>query len=182
MMENEFLMSMMRELTYFLGIQVKQIKQGTFVHQVKYTKDLMKKFDMAEAKPMSTLMSMTKVLEPDENGEAIDQREYRSMIDSLLYLTATQPDIQFDVCLCAHFQASPHTSHRQVIQRIFRYLKYTLKFGTSLHLHLILLGFSMLILPGVELIEKALLIHVIFLDLLLFIGLLANKLLLHNPP
>jgi hypothetical protein len=89
MMENEFQMSMMGELTFFLGIQVKQMKEGIFIHQAKYTKDLMKKFNMAELKPMSTPMSMTAALDPDENGEAIDQREYRSMIGSLLYLTVT---------------------------------------------------------------------------------------------
>jgi isopentenyldiphosphate isomerase len=81
-------MFMMGELTFLLGIQVKQTKQDTFVHQVKYTKDLMKKFNMAELKPVSTLMSVAMTLDLDENGEAIDQREYRSMISSLLYLTA----------------------------------------------------------------------------------------------
>jgi hypothetical protein len=80
-------MSMMGELTFFLGIQVKQTKQGTFVHQAKYTKDLMKKFNMAELKPVSTLMSTIRTLDPDANGEATDQREYRSTIGSLLYLT-----------------------------------------------------------------------------------------------
>jgi hypothetical protein len=64
-------MSMMGELTFFLGIQVKQIKQDTFVHQAKYTKDLMK-FNMVELKPLSTLMSMATTLDPDENGEVID--------------------------------------------------------------------------------------------------------------
>jgi hypothetical protein len=63
----------------------------------------MKKFNIAELKPVSTLMSMARTLDPDENGEAVDQREYRSMIGSLLYLTATRLDIQFDVCLCARF-------------------------------------------------------------------------------
>jgi hypothetical protein len=63
----------------------------------------MKKFNIAELKPVSTLMSMVRTLDPDENGEAVDQREYRSMIGSLLYLTATRLDIQFDVCLCARF-------------------------------------------------------------------------------
>jgi hypothetical protein len=82
---------------------VKQTKQGTFVHQAKYTKDLMKKFKMAELKPMSTLMSSVASLGPDEDGEAVDQREYRSMIGSLLYLTATRPDILFAVGLCAQF-------------------------------------------------------------------------------
>jgi hypothetical protein len=116
MMENEFQMSMMGELTFFLGIQVKQTKQGTFMHQAKYTKDLMKKFNMAKLKPVSTPMSTTTSLGPNEDGEAVDQREYRSMIGSLLYLTVTRPNIQFTVCLCARFQASPRSSHRTVVQ------------------------------------------------------------------
>jgi hypothetical protein len=73
MMESEFQMSMMGELTFFLGILVKQTKQGTFVHQAMYIKDLMKKFNMAELKPVSTLMSSTASLGPDEDGEAVDQ-------------------------------------------------------------------------------------------------------------
>jgi hypothetical protein len=92
-MEKEFQMSMIGELTFFLGIQVKQTKSGIFVHQVKYMKDLMKKFNMAEFKPVSTPMSMATVLDPDKNGKAVDQREYRSMISSLLYLTMTRPNI-----------------------------------------------------------------------------------------
>jgi hypothetical protein len=85
------------------SIQVKQTKQGTFVHQAKYMKDLMKKFNMDELKPMSILMSMATLLDPDENGKAVDLREYRTMIGSVLYHTVTWPDIQFIVCLCAHF-------------------------------------------------------------------------------
>jgi hypothetical protein len=84
---------------------------------------------MTEVKPVSTLMSTATTLDLDENGEAINQREYKSMIGSLLYLTATQLDIQFVVCLCARFQASPRSSHRIAVQRIFRYLKYTLECG-----------------------------------------------------
>jgi hypothetical protein len=144
MMENEFQMSMMGELTFFLGIQVKQTKEGTFVCQAKYTKDLIKKFAMTDAKPVSTPMSMMIALDPDEDGEAVDQREYKSMIGSLLYPTVTRPDIQFAVCLCARFQASPHTLHHQVVQRIFRYLKQTLEFGIwySTFSSLDLVGFS----------------------------------------
>jgi hypothetical protein len=93
MVESELQISMMGELTIFLGIQVKQMKQGTFVHQAKHTKDLMKKFNMAELKPVSTPMSTATSLSPDEDGEAVDQRDYRSMIRSLLYLTATRSDI-----------------------------------------------------------------------------------------
>jgi hypothetical protein len=128
-MEKEFQMSMMGELTFFLGIQVKQMKKGTFVHQAKYTEDLMKKFNMAELRSMSTLLSTATVLDLDENGEAIDQREYRSMIGSLLYVTVTWPDIQFSMCLCACFLAALHSTHRTAVQRIFRYLKYPLEFG-----------------------------------------------------
>jgi isopentenyldiphosphate isomerase len=91
MIENEFQMSIMRELTFFLGIQVKQTKQGTFVHQAKYTNDLMKKFNMAELNPVSTLMSTATSLGVNEDDEIVDQREYMSMINSLLYLTVTRP-------------------------------------------------------------------------------------------
>jgi hypothetical protein len=97
MMKSEFQMSMMGELTFLLGIQVKQTKQDTFMHQAKYTKDLMKKFNMAELKPVSIPMSSAASLGSDEDGEDVDQRKYRSMISSLLYLTATQWDIQFVV-------------------------------------------------------------------------------------
>jgi hypothetical protein len=115
MVESEFQMSMMGELTIFLGIQVKKMKQGTFMHQAKYTKDLMKKFNMLELKPVSTLMSTATSLGPDEDGEAVDQREYRSMIGSLLYLTVTWSDIQFAMGLCARFRASPHSLHRMTV-------------------------------------------------------------------
>jgi hypothetical protein len=137
-------MSMMGELTFFLGIQVKQTKEGIFIHQAKYMKDLMKKFNMAELKPVSTPMSTTTVLDPDENGEAVDQREYRSMIGSLLYLMATRSNIQFTVCLCARFQASPGSSYRMAVQRIFRYLKHTPEFEIwySASSSLDLVGFS----------------------------------------
>jgi hypothetical protein len=117
MMEKEFQMSMMGELTIFLGVQVKQTKQLTFVHQAKYTKNLMKKFNMAEFKPVSTLMSMATLLDPDENGEAANQREYRSMIGSLLYLTVTQPDIsvcRLPLCVLLSFPALFASDHHSV--------------------------------------------------------------------
>jgi hypothetical protein len=115
MIENELQMSMMGELTFFLGIQFKQTKLGTFIHQVKYIKNLMKKFNMAELKPVSTPMSTRTALDPDENGEVVDQREYRNMIGFLLYLTVTRPNIQFIMCLCVHFQSSPCSSYQTVV-------------------------------------------------------------------
>jgi hypothetical protein len=104
----------------------------------------MKKFNMAKLKPLSTPMSSATSLGPDEDGEVVDQREYRSMIGSLMYLTATRSDIQFVVGLCVRFQASPRSSHRTVVQQIFRYLKHTPEFriwySTSSSLDLV--GFS----------------------------------------
>jgi hypothetical protein len=96
---------------------------------------------MEDSKAMATPMSMTTTLDADEECEHVDQKEYRSFIGSLLYLTATRTDIQFSVCLCAHFQASPRTSHRQVVKHIFRYLRHTPDLGlwystfSSLALH-----------------------------------------------
>jgi hypothetical protein len=143
-MSREFEMSMMGELQFFLGLQIMQSKEGTFVHQAKYTKHIVRKFKMENSKDMAMPMSTTTTIDADEEGEHVDPKEYRSMIGSLLYLTTTRPDIQFSVCLCARFQASPRTSHRQAVKRIFRYLHYTPDFGlwysvsSSLALH----GFS----------------------------------------
>jgi hypothetical protein len=128
-MSREFEMSMMGELQFFLGLQIKQSKEGTFVHQAKYTKDIVRKFKMEDSKAMTTPMSTTTALDADEEGEHVDQKQYRSMIGSLLYLTATRPDIQFSVCLCTRFQAAPRISHRQAVKRIFRYLHHTPDFG-----------------------------------------------------
>ncbi|WVZ97132.1 hypothetical protein U9M48_042687 [Paspalum notatum var. saurae] len=128
-MSREFEMSLMGELQFFLGLQIKQGLKGTFVHQAKYIGDILKKFNMGDSKPMTTLMSTNTALDADEDGEAVDQKEFREMIGSLLYLTATRSDIQFAVCLCARYQASPWTSHRQAVKRIFRYLKFTTELG-----------------------------------------------------
>jgi hypothetical protein len=115
-MSKEFEMSMMGELQFFLELQIKQSKEETFMHKAKYTKDIVRKFKMEDSKAMTTPMSTTTPLDADEEGEHVVQKEYRSMIGSLLYLTATRPDIQLSVCLCACFQASPRTSHRQAVK------------------------------------------------------------------
>ncbi|WVZ89903.1 hypothetical protein U9M48_036252 [Paspalum notatum var. saurae] len=128
-MSRKFEMSLMGELQLFLGLQIKQGPEGTFVHQAKYTRDILKKFEMSDSKPMTTPMSTNTALDVDEDGEVVDQKEFRGMIGSLLYLTVTRPDIQFAVCLCARYQASPRTSHRQAVKRIFRYLKFTPELG-----------------------------------------------------
>ncbi|WVZ89240.1 hypothetical protein U9M48_035666 [Paspalum notatum var. saurae] len=78
---------------------------------------------------MTTPMSTNTALDADEDGEVVDQKEFRGMIGSLLYLTVTRLDIQFMVCLCACYQASPRTSHRKAVKHIFRYLNFTLELG-----------------------------------------------------
>jgi hypothetical protein len=143
-MSKEFEMSMMGELQFFLRLQIKQSKEGTFVHQAKYTMNIVRKFKMEDSKAMMTPMSMTTALDANEEGEHVDQKEYRSMIGSLLYLTATRPDMQFSVPLCARFLASSRTSHWQAVKRIFRYLRHTPNFGLwySASSSLVLHGFS----------------------------------------
>ncbi|KAK3153574.1 hypothetical protein QOZ80_2BG0177540 [Eleusine coracana subsp. coracana] len=143
-MESEFQMSMMGELTFFFGLQNKQCKKCTFIHQAKYTKDLLKKFNMVNVKSLFIPMSTTMTLDPDEDYEAVEQREYKSMIGSLLYMMVTRPDIHFGVCLCARFQTSPRVTHRKAVKRIFRYLKYILEFGLwySASSSLDLIGYS----------------------------------------
>jgi hypothetical protein len=101
MMSREFEMSMIGELTFLLGFQIKQMKEGTFIYQEKYTRDILKKFKMDECKPIKTHMATNGHLDLDVDGKPVDQSLYRSMIGSLLYLTASRPDIMFSVCLCA---------------------------------------------------------------------------------
>ena len=93
-------MSMMGELTFFLGFQIKQLKDGTFISQTKYTKDMLKKFNMEDAKPIKTPMSTQGHLDLNKDGKAMDQKVYRSMIGSLLYLCASRLDIMLSVCAC----------------------------------------------------------------------------------
>jgi hypothetical protein len=129
MMANEFEMSMIGELSHFLGLQIKQMKNGTFVSQGKYIKDMIKKFGLQDAKPMNTPMGINEHLDLDSSGNMVDQKQYRSMIGSLLYVTALRPDVMFSVCMCARFQASPRESHLKATKRILRYLKNTQDVG-----------------------------------------------------
>ena len=128
-MQEEFEMSLMGELNYFLGLQIKQTEEGIFINQAKYTKELLKRFGMDSSKSRRNPMSTTTSLDKDENGKNVDTKLYRGMIESLLYLTASRPDIMFSVCMCARFQANPKESHLTAVKQILRYLKDTLDFG-----------------------------------------------------
>ncbi|GJW13431.1 retrovirus-related pol polyprotein from transposon TNT 1-94 [Tanacetum coccineum] len=118
-MHDEFEMSMMGELNFFLGLQIKQMEDGIFFNQSKYIKEMLKKFGLEDSKPMKTPMSSDTKLTKDEECESVDSTKYRGMIGSLLYLTASRPDIMFSVCLCARFQEAPKTSHLEAVKRIF---------------------------------------------------------------
>ena len=107
MMANEFEMSMIGELSYFLGLPIKQLKNGIFVSQGKYIKDMLKKFGMNEAKVITTPMGTNDNLDTNISVNMVDQKLYQSMIGSLLYVTTSRPDVMFSVCMCARFQASP---------------------------------------------------------------------------
>ncbi|KAI4312534.1 hypothetical protein MLD38_037340 [Melastoma candidum] len=128
-MKGEFEMSMMGELTFFLGLQIRQTSEGTFIHQEKYTKQLLKKYELANSKHLSTPMSTNANVEKDESRKDTDPSLYRSMTGSLLYLTASRPDILFSVCLCARYQSAPKESHLTHVKRIFRYLSGTTNLG-----------------------------------------------------
>ncbi|CAM8933886.1 unnamed protein product [Rhodiola kirilowii] len=125
LMSSEFEMSMVGELNYFLGLQVTQGEDGTRIHQQKYVKEILKKFRMESAKTCATPMSPNDILTKDESSPRVDPTLYRRMIGSLLYLTASRPDILFSVCLCARFQADPRETHVKAVKRILRYLKGT---------------------------------------------------------
>ena len=128
-MHDEFEMSMMGELNFFLGLQIKQLEDGIFFNQSKYIKDMLRKFGLEDSKPIKTPMSTETKLVKDEENESVDSTKYRGMIGSLLYLTASRPDIMFSVCLCARFQEDPKTSHLEAVKRIFRYIKGTTHLG-----------------------------------------------------
>ncbi|GKE82732.1 putative ribonuclease H-like domain-containing protein, partial [Tanacetum coccineum] len=119
LMHEKFQMSSMGELTFFLGLQVKQKEDGIFISQDKYVAEILKKFGYTEVKSASTPMETQKPLLKDEDGEEVDVHMYRSMIGSLMYLTSLRRDIMFVVCACARYQVNPKVSHLYAVKRIF---------------------------------------------------------------
>ncbi|GJY74009.1 putative ribonuclease H-like domain-containing protein [Tanacetum coccineum] len=123
LMKDKFQMSSMGELTFFLGLQVQQKEDGIFISQDKYVAEILKKFNYSDVKSASTPVDLEKPLVKDGDADDVYVHLYRSMIGSLMYLTASRPDIMFAVCACARFQVTPKTSHLLAVKRIFRYLK-----------------------------------------------------------
>ncbi|GKE52330.1 uncharacterized mitochondrial protein-like protein [Tanacetum coccineum] len=129
MMHKKFHMSSMGDLTFFLGLQVKQKEDGIFISQDEYVTEILKKFCFSDVKIASTPMETHKPLLKVADGEDVDEHIYRSMIGSLMYLTSSRLDIMFDVCVCPRFQVNPKVSHLHAVKRIFRYLKGQPKLG-----------------------------------------------------
>jgi hypothetical protein len=102
-MIHKFEMSMMGELKYFLGFQIKKLQEGTFIYQTKYIQGILKKFEMKNVKPIKTPMGTNGHLDLNTGDKSVDQKIYRSMIGCLLYLCASRPDIMLSVCICARF-------------------------------------------------------------------------------
>ncbi|KAI3681772.1 hypothetical protein L6452_36576 [Arctium lappa] len=123
LMSKHFQMSMMGQMNFFLGLQVKQLQTGIFINQSKYISDILRKYQMEKSSPMKTPMSSTLKLHSDPHGKEVNATIYRGMIGSLMYLTASRPDIMFSTFLCARFQAKPKESHLAAVKQIFRYLK-----------------------------------------------------------
>ncbi|GJS78907.1 retrovirus-related pol polyprotein from transposon TNT 1-94 [Tanacetum coccineum] len=107
LMHDELEISMMGELSFFLGLQIKQMNDGIFFNQSKYIGEMLKKFGMENSKVTKTSMSRKRVLTLDKDSESIDSTKYKGLIGSLLYLTASRPDLMFSVCLYARFQENP---------------------------------------------------------------------------
>nr|GFB96159.1 hypothetical protein [Tanacetum cinerariifolium] len=124
-----FQMSSMGELTFFLGLQVKQKKEGIFISQDTYVAEILKKFRFSRVKTASTPMETQKPLLKDEDQEEVDVHIYRLKIGSLMYLISSRLDIMFAICAYARYQVNPKVSHLHTVKKIFRYLKGQPKLG-----------------------------------------------------
>ncbi|GKA88940.1 retrovirus-related pol polyprotein from transposon TNT 1-94 [Tanacetum coccineum] len=125
-MNSTFKMSMMGQMSFFLGLQVSQNPKGIFINQSKYAQEILKKFGFDTCTPIDTLMAERPDLDEDKGGKLIDSTRFRGMVGSLMCLSASRPDIVFAVCMCAPYQAKPTEMHLTAIKQIFRYLKGTI--------------------------------------------------------
>jgi hypothetical protein len=124
-MQNEFEMSLLRELSFFMGLQIRQSHQGIFISQTKYIIEMRNRFGMDDCKPVITPMQTNCKLRKDDDSKSTYQRKYRSRIGSLQYVTTSRPDVMQSIGQVARFQAALKESHVLAVKRIFRYLKGT---------------------------------------------------------
>ncbi|GKC27274.1 retrovirus-related pol polyprotein from transposon TNT 1-94 [Tanacetum coccineum] len=124
-----FEMSMMGEMTFFLGLQVNQSPCGIFINQSNYVLEILKKYGMENCDPIGTSMEIKDKLDLDQNGTLVDATKYHSMIDALMYLTSSRPDIIHATYLCARYQAKLTENHLKEVKKVFRYLRGTVNMG-----------------------------------------------------
>nr|GEX18084.1 retrovirus-related Pol polyprotein from transposon TNT 1-94 [Tanacetum cinerariifolium] len=129
LMCTKFKMSMMGKISFFLGLQISHSPKGISINQSKYALESLKKYDFESCDQVDTPMVEKSKLDEDREGKAVDLSYYRGMIGTLLYLTATRPDLQFAICMCARYQARPTEKHVHAVKRIFRYLQGTVHRG-----------------------------------------------------
>ena len=122
-------MSMIEELSFFLGLQITQKSEGIFLSEEKYLREMLKRFQMEYYKTISTPMVIGCKLSKDDDSPDVDQSSYRSMIGILLYITTSHPDIMHVVGMVGRYQAAPKQSHLVVVTRICKYLKGTMTYG-----------------------------------------------------
>ncbi|TYJ97580.1 putative mitochondrial protein [Cucumis melo var. makuwa] len=127
-MTQEFKMTDIGLMSYYLGIEVKQSEEGIFISQERYTREILEKFNMMNSKPVATPIETGTKLSKHEEGDDVDPSYFKSLVGSLRYLTCTRPDILFSVGLVSRFMESPTTTHLKVTKRILRYLKGTLDY------------------------------------------------------
>ncbi|GJU23308.1 retrovirus-related pol polyprotein from transposon TNT 1-94 [Tanacetum coccineum] len=128
-MNSKFKMSMMGQITFFLGLQISQSPRGIFINQSNYALEIIKKYGMLSSDPVDTPMVDKSKLDKDLQGSPVDLIHYRGMIGSLMYLTSSRLDLVFAVCMCARYQEKPTKKYLYAVKRIFRYLKGTIDMG-----------------------------------------------------
>ncbi|GJY06611.1 retrovirus-related pol polyprotein from transposon TNT 1-94 [Tanacetum coccineum] len=124
-----FKMSMMGQMSFFLGLQISQSPRGNFLNQSKYASEIIKKYGLLTSDFVDTPMAEKSKLDEDLQGKPVDAILYRGMIGSLMYLTSNRPDLVYAVCLCALYQAKPTEKLLNMVKQIFRYLKGTINMG-----------------------------------------------------
>ncbi|XP_050935168.1 uncharacterized mitochondrial protein AtMg00810-like [Cucumis melo] len=127
-MKSEFEMSLVGELSCFLGLQVKQRSEGIFISQEKYAKNIVNKFGLNRSQYKRTPAATHAKITKDSIGTAVDHKLCRSMIGSLLYLTTSRPDIAYAVGIYARYQLDPHISYLNAVKQIIKYVHGTTNF------------------------------------------------------
>ncbi|GJX55134.1 retrovirus-related pol polyprotein from transposon TNT 1-94 [Tanacetum coccineum] len=119
LMTTKFKMSMMGQMSFFLGLQISQSPRGILLNQSKYASEIIKKYGLLSSDFVDTPMVEKNKLDEDLQGTPVDATLYRGMIGSLVYLTSNRPDLIYVVCLCARYQAKPTEKHLNAVKRIF---------------------------------------------------------------